>query len=478
VRLLENLKLLTTDTILYGLSSVITQLAGLILVPFYTKELSPEEYGIIALLAMISLFLNPILNLGLDSALFRYFAMGNSNFLKTRLFSSAFFTKILLITIIILILIAGKNFINEFIFDNIISNELYYVFLASVFVQNSTSLAFVCLRVDRRVKQIVIANLVGLVVSLTLSIWLVLILKIGVIGVFIAALFSSAVQGAIFIFLIKSMIHLKFVGFKKIRLLFDYGIPLIPHKLIHQSMNLLVLFLINNYLGIITAGLYAVSKKFGKPLAFIISMVQTAWSPYKFEIHKNETNPALTFKYIISIYWIAIIYIWAILSIITPSLFKYLIDDRYWDGISYVPFIMFVSVCEGFKFTVSTGFELSKDQKQVSKISLYTLLLTLIIIVLSFDYFKPYNFILSQIFSFLFFGVFIYTKAKRIILIKYPFKLILFFLTLSLIIVAYAYLSSINIEVVLALILIQTFLGFIVVVKLFGFKKLKSKLCV
>ena len=186
-------------------------------------------------------------------------------------------------------------------------------------------------------------------------------------------------------------------------------------------MNLLVLFLINNYLGLITAGLYAVSKKFGKPLAFIISMVQTAWSPYKFEIHKNETNPALTFKYIISIYWIAIIYIWAILSIITPLIFKYLIDDRYWDGISYVPFIMFVSVCEGFKFTVSTGFELSKDQKQVSKISLYTLLLTLIIIILTFDYFKPYNFILSQIFSFLFFGVFIYTKAKRIILIKYPF---------------------------------------------------------
>ena len=46
--LLKNIKSLLSDTVLYGLSSVITQIAGLFLVPFYTKELSPEEYGIIA----------------------------------------------------------------------------------------------------------------------------------------------------------------------------------------------------------------------------------------------------------------------------------------------------------------------------------------------------------------------------------------------------------------------------------------------
>ena len=83
--LLKNIKSLTSDTFLYGLSSVLTQLAGLFLVPFYTKELSPEEYGIIALFAMVSGFLNPILALGLDSALFRYFAMGKSNYLRATL---------------------------------------------------------------------------------------------------------------------------------------------------------------------------------------------------------------------------------------------------------------------------------------------------------------------------------------------------------------------------------------------------------
>jgi O-antigen/teichoic acid export membrane protein len=460
------------------MSSILTQLAGLFLVPFYTKELSPEEYGIIALFAMVTGFLNPILALGLDSALFRYFAMGKSNYLRIRLFSSAFFVKIIFVTTCTLLLFPLKGLLNEYIFNNTVSNELYYIFLASIFVQNIYSLAFVILRVDRKVKQIVFANVTGLAVSLTLSIWLVLILKIGIIGVLIAGLMSSCVQGFIFILLIRSNINFKMVGLKKIKLLFNYGIPLIPHKLIAQGLNLFVLFLINNQLGLVVAGLFAVAKKFGKPLSFIVSMVQTAWSPYKFDIHKNESNPALVFKEIISIYWFSLIALWSFLSLITPILFRYLIDERYWDGIPYIPFIMLISVFEAFKFTISTGFELSKDQKKASIISFYTLLVVLGFVYLSFDYLKPYNFMIAQMLGFFFFGIYIYTKAKRIILIKYPFKLILFFLTLSLIIVAYAYLSSINIKVVLALILIQTFLGFIVVVKLFGFKKLKSKLCV
>jgi O-antigen/teichoic acid export membrane protein len=469
--LLKNIKSLLSDTVLYGLSSIITQLAGLFLVPYYTKEFSPEEYGIIALFAMISSFLSPILSLGLDSALFRYFSMSRSIFLRNRLFTSAFFVKIIFVTICTLILFPLKGLLNEYIFNNTISNELYYVFLASIFVNNIYSLAFVILRVDRRVKQIVFANMVGLVISLTLSIWLVLILKIGIIGVLMASLISSSIQGFIFILLIKSNIKLKMFGVNKIKLLFNYGIPLIPHKLIAEFLSLMVLFLINNSLGLIIAGLYAVAKKFAKPLSFIVSMVQTAWSPYKFDIHKNEENPALIFKDLISIYWIALISLWSLLSLTSPILVKYLVDHRYWEAIPFIPFIMFVPVATGFKFTVSTGFELSKDQKQASKISFYTLILTLVIIYFSFDFYKPYNFILTQIISSIFFGVYIYTKAKKIILIPYPFKLIVSFLTVTVFIVICAYQFNSNYLTTLTLLFIQSIISVLTVLKISGSNK-------
>ena len=104
---------------------------------------------------MVSAFLNPILALGLDSALFRYFAMGKSNYLRIRLFSSALYTKAVFVTFCVLILTLCKDPLNEYIFNNKISNEIYYLFLGSVFVQNISSLAFVILRVDRKVKKII-----------------------------------------------------------------------------------------------------------------------------------------------------------------------------------------------------------------------------------------------------------------------------------------------------------------------------------
>lgn len=456
------------------MSSVLTQLAGLFLVPFYTKELSPEEYGIIALFAMISAFLNPILALGLDSALFRYFAMGKSNYLRIRLFSSAFYTKTVFVTFCVLILTLCKDPFNEYIFNNKISNEIYYLFLGSVFVQNISSLAFVILRVDRKVKKIVFANISALVVSLSLSIWLVLILKFGIIGVFSAALGSSIVQATLFFVPIRSNIQFKMFGFKKLKQLFNYGVPLIPHKLIGQSLNLFVLFLINNQLGLVVAGLYAVSKKFGKPLSFIVSMVQTAWSPYKFDIHKNESNPALVFKELISFYWILLITLWSFLSLIIPILFRCLIDDRYWDGIPYVPFIMLISVFEAFKFTISTGFELSEDQKKISIISFYTLLAVLGFVYLSFDYLKPYNFMIAQILGFLFFGIYIYSEAKKIMLIKYPFKLLISFFVFSGCIVLCNYQIQQSFTSVLMLSVLQLICTIAVFIKFIGIKRLKN----
>ena len=474
--LLKNIKSLLSDTVLYGLSSVITQIAGLFLVPFYTKELSPEEYGIIALFAMVSGFLNPILALGLDSALFRFFSMGKSLFLKTRLFSSAFYVKVIFVTLCVFILILCKDALNEYIFDNKISNNLYYLFLGALFVNNVSSLAYVTLRVDRKVKTIVFTNLVSLIVSLSLSIWLVLIVKLGINGVLIASLAANTVQLILFLFFVRTNINFRMVGIKKIKHLFNYGIPLIPHKLIGQGLNLFVLFLINNQLGLVVAGLYAVAKKFGKPLSFMVSMVQTAWSPYKFDIHKNESNPALVFKDIISFYWISLITLWSFLSLITPLLFRYLIDMRYWDGIPYIPFIMLISVFEAFKFTISTGFELSKDQKKASIISFYTLLVVLGFVYISFDYQKPYNFMIAQILGFLFFGIYIYTKAKKIMFIQYPFKLVISLFTFSSIIVIYNYQNAQSVFSILMLVILQLMGTIAVSVKFIGIDRLKDKL--
>ncbi len=438
--LLKNIKSLLSDTVLYGLSSVITQIVGLFLVPFYTKELSPEEYAIIGLFAMVTAFFNPFIAFGLDSALFRYFAMTKSNYVKKRLFSTAFLVKIFLVIFFILLLFPCYDLFNKYIFDQGISILMFYLFLGSLFFENIFSLAYVSLRVERQVKKIVLINIICLIVSLSLSIWLVLIRKLGVEGVMSAALATSIIKGFLYFLMVRSKLFINMFGFKKLKLLLEYGMPLIPHKLISQGLNLFVLFLINNRLGLTVAGLFVVSKKFSKPISFLVSMVQTAWSPYKFEIHKNELNPEKVFAQLISFYWILLIIIWLLLSLISPWLFKLLIDARYWDAIDFIPLIMLIPIFEAFKFTVVTGFELSKDQKQMSLATIYSSIIVILILSISFDYYQPYNFMIAQILAYLFFGIYIYKRANKIIKINFPFQYVLsLFMLSSLILLVYYY---------------------------------------
>ena len=169
-------------------------------------------------------------------------------------------------------------------------------------------------------------------------------------------------------------------------------------------------------------------------------MVQTAWSPYKFEIHKNELNPEKVFAQLISFYWILLIIIWLLLSLISPWLFKLLIDARYWDGIDFIPLIMLIPIFEAFKFTVVTGFELSKDQKQMSLATIYSSISVILILSISFDYYQPYNFMIAQILAYLFFGIYIYKRANKIIKINFPFQYVLsLFMLSSLILLVYYY---------------------------------------
>ncbi len=44
----KKLKEIFSDSIFYGLSTILGQLAGLVLVPFFTKELNPSDYGLLA----------------------------------------------------------------------------------------------------------------------------------------------------------------------------------------------------------------------------------------------------------------------------------------------------------------------------------------------------------------------------------------------------------------------------------------------
>ncbi len=65
---------LSKDSIIYGLSTVMSQFIGFLLVPLYTDKLGTQGYGLIEVLNTTSAVLGIILGMGIATAMLRLYA--------------------------------------------------------------------------------------------------------------------------------------------------------------------------------------------------------------------------------------------------------------------------------------------------------------------------------------------------------------------------------------------------------------------
>lgn len=419
--MLKRLKELASDSLTYGLSTMLSQLLSLILVPFYTRELRPEDYGILAMSALLLGFFSPVAGLGMDGALFRYYSMTDDPERKNAYFSLATQIKTVAMVLACLLLLPFYGWLNGAFFEGLLTPLQFGLFLGSFVADNFSALTIVTLRSERKVRKIATINVLTLLVSLLLSVWLVLFEKMHVTGALLAGLLSSLFRAMMYWADSRRLFRWSGLERTLVNDLLGYGLPVVPHKIQAQVIQVFTAFMINQKLGIAASGLYAVATKLAKPLSFVVSIVQQSWVPFKFHIHKTDAHPAQTFRQLIGLYWLGIILLWGILSLLTPWLYHWLIDPKYWDGIPYVPFIMAISVAQAFYFTVTTGFELSSRQSLMAWASFTSMVVMVGLSLATIDIYPPYPFIISQALAFLILAGIIYTEAKTIILIDYPY---------------------------------------------------------
>ncbi|MCF8341877.1 MAG: lipopolysaccharide biosynthesis protein [Chitinophagaceae bacterium] len=437
--MIKNIKELGKDSIYYGLSSVVGQIAGIILVPFFTSELTPFDYGILGMIGFIVTFAGPISGLALDTGLFRFFTIGKSDFTRNQYFSTAAITKLMSTSIFSIIFVLSFKIINGLFFENYLQFSTFITIVATFWIDSFSSLSIAVLRSERKTKLIAVNNLVNFTGSIFLSVLFVLILKMGVIGAVWASFFTSIIKVLLYINVNRGIFGLKYFNFKAQKELLKYCLPLVPHKIQGNITGLFTSFIINQKLGLVYSGYYSLASKVAKPFSMIVTIVQQSWTPFKFHIHKNDLNPKKSFSELISFYWLFLIVIFFIIAQIAPFLFKQLIDSRYHEAIFYVPFLMTISLFLAFYFTVTTGFELEANQNPIILSSLAPMLFIIIFSILLIDFYKPYVFFVIQSLAPLISALIIYPRARKVIEIEYHIPSFSILFLISIIMIYFTY---------------------------------------
>ena len=364
-------------SIVYGVSNVAAKASGIILLPIYTKYFSVGEFGRLGLLLAIITIMIQVVILGQGQSLLRFVNQSeNKDKKKSVLFSLSI---LILIISIIFVLIAEvtapylANILGDF--------QSYYpslrisVYIVAVSVLNNIFQNK--LRADEKSVFYTSLNLIKLVIMLIITIYFIVILKLGIDGVLFGQLISE-----IFVLIIILPPMIKQMEFEYdaevVSSSLKFGIPLIFSALSMTLLNISDRFLIKFLANEEALGLYELGYRVAGILnMFFIMPISLTLLPVAYKIY-NQPGDKEYYKKIMT--YVTYLLVWGALFL---SVFSKEIITLFSSNISFipafevVPIILFSYVFFGMSLISSLGFYLVGRTNYVAVITIVSALLNI-----------------------------------------------------------------------------------------------------
>jgi O-antigen/teichoic acid export membrane protein len=339
----EEILNLSKHTLIYGVGIVIGKAVSFIMLPIYTRCLTPVDYGILELLEMTIDVIAMIAGIGLAAGVFKFYSEYENPEDKKEVISTVAIMMMIISSITGILGFIFSNNISQLIFGRV-NNSLYFkLFIIIYFLQSVSIIPLLFIRAIQNSKLFVLISLIKLSMLFPLNVYFVVILKMNVIGVIYSTLLTSFVIG-----LYLSIYIFRKTGFRfsisKCKRLIKFGYPLVFWSLGNFVLTFSDRYFLNNFYDLKTVGIYALAYKFGFLLTALAYVpFGQIWEPQRFEIVKQENAP-LIFKKVFLYLNIILISMSLIIAIFVKDILTIMADPSYLEAYKIVPIILFAYI--------------------------------------------------------------------------------------------------------------------------------------
>lgn len=277
--MLVRVKSLFRNLAIYGLGDVATSLISLLLLPVYTRYLTPSDYGIIAMLLTIEAAAKILFRWGVDTAFMRLYYDCADQRARQKLASTIFFFLAAVNGSLLAAGIAASGWLSGQLFGTSAYALLVALMIANTFVVGFYFIPFQVLRIGERSGQFIALVFARSAGTLVMRLVLVIGAGMGVLGVVVADVIVTAVftivLGRWFAPLIRPVFSRPLL-----RQALGFGLPRIPHSIAHQVMGLADRYFLNAFGTLRDVGVYSIGATFGLALKLFLSAFEYAWTPF------------------------------------------------------------------------------------------------------------------------------------------------------------------------------------------------------
>lgn len=375
---------LMSDSVVYGLSTLLTQIVGFLLLPIYTRYLTPADYGVLAMMNVLTMTFSPLAGFCLTSAVYRRLNLQPDEATRgTVLTTGLTGTSVVACTTLVLGMFFAEWPAKWLVGDESAASLVRITMLtAAVTLVGDT--ARVDLRSRRRTRTVGALNLATFFVTLLLTIRLVVFDRLAAAGVVWGGLGGALFGTAAVIWITRGRFPRRFDRSELQRML-KYGCPIVPHRLVSVGLVTYSQYYVREMLGLDEAGLFDMAARFALPIGLVVNAIQEAWIPYKFHVHAKDDHPQEFFRESFTYYLALVSYLWVGAAAWGPEVLRLMTDVRFHAAASLVALTGLMRVTWGVYMMIGSGIELSDDTRPYSLISLSGL----IVVVLCTTYAVP-----------------------------------------------------------------------------------------
>ncbi len=289
---------------IYGLGTIINQAAGLVLIPIYTHVLSPDEYGVYAIIIVAGEMASIFLSRGFSTAMVRIFLDSESEKHRAEVTSTVLLGFSVLAFCVGLLAKPIAYWASFMFFETDVHWQLFqYAFYVNI-LSLIFNLELDYFRASKKPWAFLWLSTAKSFFMFALNILFVVYFKMGVIGIIYGTLLSICLVAVPTYITLLFKLGTRVVP-KYLFEVFKIGIPMVPSKIADLTTQFTDKYFINLFLLTSTVGTYALAHRLSSLLQiFIASPFAQIWIVRRLELlNKNseEENTAFIFSLFLAV---------------------------------------------------------------------------------------------------------------------------------------------------------------------------------
>lgn len=381
-----------SDTLIYGLSTIVARLLNFVLTPLFVKKFETSVYGIFTNMYAWAAFLNTFLAFGMETTYFRYLNKVEPAD-KPKVFQTTFIVTLLTTALFLVSIFTFLDPIASWFtrngFQDISDYKSYIYFMGLTLAVDALAVVpFAKLRAQNRPIRYGAIKLINIFVFVGLNLFFLVCIpwllqyyptlhsafswfREGWVGyVFLSNLVASVITLLLLLPQIKGFTLQ--LDKSLLRSMLAYSLPIFVANvsfIVNENLDKILLpNLLPGEQGESDLGVYGAIAKIAVFLSIFVQAFRLGAEPFFFSFAKNE-NAKKVYALIMEYFVIAMMLVMVGLSMNIEWL-KYFIEGgnaeqsaKYWSGVSYIPVILFNYVLLGIYMNLSVWYKLSDQTR-------------------------------------------------------------------------------------------------------------------